>query len=269
MLALLVAACGSNNKYSLIKGAKAKAPDANTKINDSIYIDYLEISFIAYSEYQYYLDKVYGVNSKESMSAALDSTIINQLGEYAQHNFSEQGEEIKVEDLPVVGVTYEQAQDYARWRTSAVLENSLIKAKLLYPYKKQDGDSHFTPESYFSGEFTGYVPRADIDFLVFRLPTEEEWQEIYDNASDTIPRLSTISETFEDATREVQYINDNVSEMTSTKGVAKGANWLDDSQDHTYEHSEVWLGFRCVADLMSSKEYMEMHEANKKNRRRR
>jgi len=261
--------CGSQNKYKLVKGSKAEAPDANLKINDSIYIDYLEVSFIAYSEYQYYLDKIYGIDSKESQTAALDSNIINQLSEYAQFNLADKGEEVDVANLPVVGVSYEQAQAYAEWRTSAVLENSLIKAKLLYPYEEQDADSHFTPESYFSGEFTGYKPRTGVDFLVFRLPTEEEWEEIYNMSPDTSRSLLTITATFEDPKQEIQYINDNISEMTASPGVAMGGNWLDGKKRHIYEGTEVWLGFRCVADLMSSAEYMELYNARKKKRRRR
>jgi len=200
LLLLLVAgvifSCGTQNKYKLVKGSKASAPDANLRINDSIYIDYLEISFIAYSEYQYYLDKIYGTTSKESLAAELDTNIINQLSEYAQFNLADKGEEIDVANLPVVGITYDQAEAYAEWRTSAVLENSLIKAKLLYPYEEQDAKSHFTPEGYFSGEFTGFKPRTSIDFLVFRLPTAEEWEDIYGRAPDTTQNLSTISPTF-------------------------------------------------------------------------
>jgi len=265
---LCILACGTSNKYSIVKGAKADAPDANLKVNDSIYIDYLEISFIAYSEYQYYLDKIYGADSRESQKAQLDSTIINQLGEYAQFNFTDKGEEIDVANLPVVGISYEQAQAYAEWRTSAVLENTLIKAKLLYPYEQQDEESHFTPAGYFSGEFTGFKPQNSMEFLVFRLPTEEEWDKIYTMSKDTVQRLRTIAATFDDPSRDIQYINDNVSEMTATKGVARGGNWLDDRRSHRYEHGEVWLGFRCVADLMTSEEYMKYHASRKKKGRR-
>ena len=82
-LAILLGSCGSSNKYTLVKGAKADAPDANLKMNDSIFIDYLEISFLAYSEYQYYLDRIYGIDSKEAKMAALDTTVISQLRDYA------------------------------------------------------------------------------------------------------------------------------------------------------------------------------------------
>ncbi len=262
-LAFLLGSCGSSNKYSLVKGAKADAPDANLRINDSIYIDYLEISFLAYSEYQFYLDRIYGLDSKQSKFAALDTTVISQLRAFAQSSESEYGETIDVETLPVVGITYEQAQAYTKWRTAVVLENSLVEAGLLYPYKEQDEKSHFTPEVYFSGKFTGYKP-ANMEFLVFRLPTEEEWDVIYSKAMDTTQTLNTIAPTYEDKSQAVQFINDNVSEMIATKGVAKGGNWLDGGKEHIYEGSEVWLGFRCVADLMSSEDYMKRYAPSKK-----
>jgi len=113
-LAILLGSCGSSNTYRLVKGSKAEAPDANLKINDSIYIDYLEISFLAYGEYQYYLDRIYGIDSRESQKAALDSTVISQLSEFAQYNKAENGTELDVENLPVVGITYEQAMAYIR-----------------------------------------------------------------------------------------------------------------------------------------------------------
>jgi len=86
---------------------------------------------------------------------------------------------------------------------------------------------------------------------------------------DTSRSLMTITATYEDPKQEIQFINDNISEMTASPGIAKGGNWLDGKKKHIYEGTEVWLGFRCVADLMSSAEYMELYNTRKKKKRRR
>lgn len=266
---MIASACSSSNKYALVEGKKkTSAPPVNVKINDSLFVDYLEITYIAYSEYLYYLSKIYGSDSEEVKEAALDSLITKKLENYMQETASESLGVVNIENLPVVGVTYDQAVAYTEWRTAAVLELSLIDQKLLYEYKQQDADSHFTPYGYFSGEFTGFKPKQKIDFLVYRLPTEKEWNMIYDLAEDKSRALETITETKESASQSIQYINDNVSEMIAEKGIAKGGNWISADRTHRYDHSDVWLGFRCVAEVTSSAEYMK-DPANKKRKRRR
>ncbi len=266
---VIASACSTGNKYALVEGKKkTSAPPVNIKINDSLFVDYLEITYIAYSEYLYYLNKIYGSDSEEVKDATLDSLITQKLESYMQETASESVGEINIENLPVVGVSYEQAVAYCKWRTAAVLELSLIDQKLMYEYKQQDADSHFTPFGYFSGDFTGSRPRQKIDFLVYRLPTEEEWDMIYELAEDKSRTLETIAETEENTSQSIQYINDNVSEMIAEKGIAKGGNWINGDRTQRYEQSDVWLGFRCVAEVTSSEEYMK-DPANKERKRRR
>lgn len=266
---IVASACSTTNKYALVEGKKkTSAPPVNIKINDSLFVDYLEITYIAYSEYMYYLSKIYGTDSEEVKAAALDSMITQKLESYIQETSTVPIDQIKIENLPVVGVTYDQAVAYTKWRTAAVLELSLIEQKMLYEYKQQDADSHFTPYGYFSGDFTGTKPKQKIDFLVYRLPTEEEWDMIYELAEDKSRSLETITETHESSSQKIEYINDNVSEMIVTKGVAKGGNWISGDRTQTYEHSDVWLGFRCVAEVTSSEEYMK-DPSNKERKRRR
>lgn len=269
VVAIIIAtACSTSNKYELVKGKKkTSAPPVNVKINDSIFVDYLEITYIAFSEYQYYLSKIYGADSQEVQEATLDTLITNKLKSFMQESSLVPMDKIKIENLPVVGITYDQAIAYTEWRTSVVLELSLIEQKLLYDYKEQDADSHFTPEGYFSGEFTGSKPSEQIDFLVYRLPTEQEWEMIYELAEDKSRSLTTITETQATASQSIQFINDNVSELISEKGKAKGGNWISGDRTHYYEGSEVWLGFRCVAEVTSSEEYMKNRPKKRKRRR--
>ncbi len=264
---LIVSACSTGNKYELVKGKKkTSAPPVNVKINDSLFVDYLEITYIAYSEYLFYLNKIYGADSKEVQEAALDSLITNKLRSYIRESVQVPIDQINIERLPVVGISYDQAIAYTEWRTAAVLELSLIDQKLLYNYKQQSADSHFTPEDYFSGEFTGFKPKQEIDFLVFRLPTEDEWEMIYDLAEDKSRSLTTISETKENADQRIEFINDNVSEMILERGVAKGGNWINPDMTQKYERADVWLGFRCVAEITSSKDYMKSMNSKKRKR---
>jgi hypothetical protein len=162
-------------------------------------------------------------------------------------------------ELPITGVTYGQAIEFCKWRTHSVNENP---TKGLYK-----------------------------TVVTFRLPTEKEWHDLtkkfltdnemnkgyYDSISDKYPKKKKNSTVIcpnynykmiipcESYTGKIcvraHYLTGknapydlfgNVSEMTSTKGIAKGGNYstfanqcnIDSVQNYT--KPEKWLGFRCV-----------------------
>jgi hypothetical protein len=162
-------------------------------------------------------------------------------------------------ELPITGITYGQAIEFCKWRTNSVNKNP---TKGLYK-----------------------------SVVTFRLPTEKEWHDLtkkfltdneinngyYDSISDKYPKKRKNSTVIcpnynykmiipcESYTGKIcvraHYLTGknalydlfgNVSEMTSTKGIAKGGNYLTfanqcniDSVQY-YTKAETWLGFRCV-----------------------
>ena len=135
---------------------------------------------------------------------------------------------------PITHITYEQAVDYCHWRTRVVQEN--------------------------------------FGFAVnFRLPTPVEWttvaQTIYDQHRKSVSkRLDRLKKRLKQngpyyvsrrshPKNKVVDLFVNVSEMTATKGIAKGGNHQNILSeeilftDVSYAGSHAFLGFRCIAEI--------------------
>ena len=151
---------------------------------------------------------------------------------------------------PLVGVSYEQAIKYCEWRT--VIVNQIYSLSVT----KNKGK--------------GYPTK-----VTFRLPTADEWakisvsdsiythtqgmikvKDIYQNLSES--EIEKIKKDM-NLTSSVYYFwknkigiyafDDNVSEMISEKGEARGCNWKGGEAQCEYTEPTNWLGFRCVVDI--------------------
>jgi len=163
----------------------------------SFYIDETEVRNIDYREYIYWLERVFGEVYPEYVEAAQPDQFVwrEELAynePYVQTYFSHPA----YNDYPVVGVSWEQANEYCKWRSDRVNEAILIKEGYLEFDADQQGEESFNSQAYLLGQYEGIAPvkggKKNLDptgeetrgvqfedgILLpdYRLPTEAEWE---------------------------------------------------------------------------------------------
>jgi sulfatase modifying factor 1 len=164
----------------------------------SFYMDETEVTNVSYREYLFWLSRVFGESYPEVYWNSLPDTNAwrSEMGfndpmvnNYLRHaGFSH---------YPVVGVSWDQVQDYCAWRTDRVNELALIGVKSLKHNSEQFDDDNFNTETYRAGQYIGAVRKrqgyknlrnpkdkmgrrgTQEDGILtpgFRLPTEAEWE---------------------------------------------------------------------------------------------
>jgi len=157
----------------------------------SFYMDETEIRNVDYLEYLHWLSRIYGDVLPEKYRNALPDTLVwrdplayNEpyVENYLRHP--------AFKDYPVVGVSWVQASEYARWRTDRVNELILVENGYLEFRTDEEGiENHFTTDRYLHGEdIAGDIADAIEDGMRrarwedglmlprYRLPTEAEWE---------------------------------------------------------------------------------------------
>ncbi|WP_197429587.1 gliding motility lipoprotein GldJ [Myroides odoratus] len=173
----------------------------------SFYLDEAETTNIAYNEYLYWLKSVFPPTNQvyaEIYKSALPDTTVWRSGTgFNETLISSYLRHPAYANYPVVGVTWLQANDYAKWRTDRVNELTLERAG----YLKKDAkimeayaDAHFSTETYLANPEAVYGGNTDIVYrgvknkakegeknlyatmnyglftAEYRLPTEAEWE---------------------------------------------------------------------------------------------
>ncbi|HMX40362.1 MAG TPA: SUMF1/EgtB/PvdO family nonheme iron enzyme, partial [Saprospiraceae bacterium] len=159
----------------------------------SFYMDETEVANIDYREYLYWVANTFGETYPEVWRRALPDTLVwreelafNEplVETYFRHP--------AYDDYPVVGINWNQANEYAKWRTDRVNEMILIKKGIIELTPDQKNENNFNTEAYLAGQYepsvrknlkdlrTGGERRVRFeDGIVlpeYRLPTEAEWE---------------------------------------------------------------------------------------------
>ncbi len=150
----------------------------------SFYMDETEISNQDYREFVHWLARVYPGDREKINSALPDTTLWREELAYNEPYVNNYFRHPAYSDYPVVGVSWNQANDYASWRTDRVNEQILVERGILQHDVSQTGQNVFTTDAYLAGLYTGtggedaqQVRREDGILLPsYRLPTEAEWE---------------------------------------------------------------------------------------------
>ena len=225
-------------------------PPGTVQINDTLFADETEISNFSWLEYTWNTAATYGTDSKEYKSCLPDTLVWREKNSYNEPYVNYYYRHVAYRDYPVVGISYDQAVAFCKWRTERV--------KMFLTRKRDFKNHHFE----------------------YRLPSKEEWEQLaysssnvlYNNGKDEKGKfklncrlLDTVSlnePPYADVTTSVfSYSKNfiglynmlgNVAEMVQEKGICKGGGWrnrLEEcrvGKDQEYTKPTAWLGFRCV-----------------------
>ena len=162
----------------------------------SFYMDETEVANVHYREYIYWLLRAYSSDYPDAVAKALPDTTTWRRGlAYNEPMVEYYFRHAAYNYYPVVGVSWYQANDYAKWRSDRVNEWILIKNGMLKKNPNQVNEDVYNTETYTGGQYegaTGVRRKRDLDpngsgkrnvsysdgvlLPNYRLPTEAEWE---------------------------------------------------------------------------------------------
>jgi formylglycine-generating enzyme required for sulfatase activity len=259
----------SNQEKRLVGSLGPKSitvtPPGTVKLSPQLYFDKTEITNFSWKEYVMWNVRTFGKDSKEHNATLPDTLVwkskLTYNEPYVQHYFNHPA----YNNYPVVGITYEQAVAFCKWRTDRVIE--------LYEIQKKKNKKDVFPVKF-----------------EYRLPTQQEWERMANvgysekmmkkivgkykgkslanykkgdgdkmgvagNLNDNADVTAPVESYYPNALGCYNLIG-NVAEMTNVKGSSKGGSWqhyeneISINKEINYAKPNAWLGFRCVFEVL-------------------
>lgn len=261
------------------------APWGTVRIAENLYCDQIVVCNVHYREYLYWIERVFGKNSREYQRALPDTTGWLQfdcLKDYATNYFRR----VPYDFYPLVGVSQAQALNFAKWRSDRVFERLLIENNIIAEDPLQNRNTYFSIFRYFKGEYKGIKPSTDyLYYPVYKLPSVTDWHTAlaYEDSLERLhgrkcaapylgiepcvngnlkyePTQEANKGCVSDRYAPLVNLIGNVAEWSDAYKITLGKGWADKSEPATdtsqLATANVWTGFRNVC-------YWKKYEAPK------
>jgi sulfatase modifying factor 1 len=225
------------------------------RISAAYFCDKYEISNNDWRKYRQNVGEKEGFFSEKYLKTAQDTAVWHSNDiKYPDPSVDYYHQHPAFGNYPVVGVSYEQAQSYALWRTEKTNEalakagiNELITFRLP---KKQEWEDLAAKEinAHFVHKYQKQKAK-NIEVANF-------WTVI--NSNSYFYMITAPVDAFFPNSFGLYNMRGNVAEMVQEKGLAKGGSWLDReiespvTKDFESDKPKCWLGFR-LAMIVSGK----------------
>jgi gliding motility-associated lipoprotein GldJ len=159
----------------------------------SFYMDETEVTNLDWREYLYFLKRVYTTYPEVWRDALPDSLVWREELAFNEPFVETYFRHPSYDDYPVVGVSWDQVQNFCDWRSDRVNYMLLVNRGVLNPNTgdEKDGET-FNSKAYLVGQYEGSVRKNLPDMQTggerpvrfedgillpnYRLPTEAEWE---------------------------------------------------------------------------------------------
>lgn len=249
--------------FSFIERKKKEfTPPGTVKICDTLYADEAEITNLAWLEYEMWVKTKYGANSPEHKAVLPDTTVWREKYATNEPYVIYYYRHPAYNYFPVVGISYEQATAYCKWRTAQVKRFMSISKKyqnINFEYRlpsKAEWEFISDNGSYSDGySVFSRGGRNEKGLVTFNHRWAKDSAEWVSSGSDKsrvgMEVLAPVYSYWPNYFKLYNMIG-NASEMVLEKGISKGGSWrnlLEEcrvGKDIPYEKPTAWLGFRCV-----------------------
>ncbi|PIY09101.1 MAG: hypothetical protein COZ18_08805 [Flexibacter sp. CG_4_10_14_3_um_filter_32_15] len=253
-------------KTHLAQKPSLPTPPNTVWINDNLFMDKTEVVNLNYLEYLYYIedDSSYthyqnqiptnGVWMDKEVPFSDSVKLSLSLGylEYEGYRF-----------LPVVGVSYQQAINYCKWRGKIATQNFVSSRENKYRFEYR-----LPTEKEWEKATLSFIDTTNIENTKYGFDTSIISPSVFNlskklnkSKNDSTPIPPTMYAYAEPTTLlGLHHTIGNVAEMIAEEGIAKGGSWLHVPLQSTirerirYRYPTSWLGFRCVCEVTEIKD---------------
>lgn len=161
------------------------APPGTLPIGNGLYYDETEVTNFYWLEYEYWVRTV--MDSAAVVGTLPDTTVWVRPKHYGEPMVDYYLRHPAYKDYPVVGVTYDQALAYSKWRGDRVMESWLVWAGIITRRKDQTMDDHFTIEGFYATD--SLKAYHHLPYPSYALPNYAEWR-IAVGVADSLARVN-------------------------------------------------------------------------------